>query len=715
MIRPAIALVIGAGIGLAQQAAQRAPAAKPAARPAAAAPKSYKDLKYPPLKEIRLPDIVSFTLANGMRVFLLENHELPLVRGSARIRTGNVYEPAEKVGLSDVFGEVLRTGGTKTRTGDQINELLEGIAASIESDVGETSATLSFNTLSEHTTAVLELFKEILVEPEFRQDKIDVAKNQLRSVIARRNDQPSSIASREFNRLLYGPQTPWGRQMEYETLERITRDDLIAFHRRYYFPKNILLAIHGDFSPAAMRGELEKLFADWQAQQEPVGPLPAVTHRAQPGVYLAEKNDVNQTFFRIGHLGGLLSDADYPALEVMADILGGSGFTSRLVKKVRSELGYAYNVGASWAAEYDHPGVFLIAGSTKSASTVETIRVIRQEVERIRSEEVSDEELRIAKESTLNSFVFNFASAGQILGRLVAYEYYGYPKDFIFRYQKAIAAVTKADVLRVAKTYLKPDTFVVLAVGKPSDFGTPLEALNLPVRRVDLSIPEPKREAAVATDESLARGRQLLGRLQQAVGGAEKLAAVKDYAHLAEVSVLSMPGGLKVKQHTRVLPPQIRIDQQLPFGNMTVYYDGKGGGWFHGPQGGAPIPPQAMKQAQEELFRLLPTLWLSDRNPERTVNAVGPLAVEISDKQGNWIRLNLDETSGLPRSATYRAADMSGPAEAEAVYEDWKEVAGLKLPHKIKIAQRGKPAAEITVTEYRLNTGLTTETLSARP
>lgn len=676
----------------------------------ASAQETYKDLKYPPMRELKLPEITNFTLANGMKVFLLENHELPLVRGSARIRTGNVYEAPDKTGLTSIFGDVMRTGGTASKTGDELNELLEGIAASVESNVGETSGTISFSTLKEHTDTVLGVFKDVLVSPQFRQDKIDVAKTQMRGVIARRNDQPGAIAGREYERLLYGPTTPWGRIVEFETIENVTRQDLLDWHKRYYFPANIMLAVQGDFSTAQMRAKIEKLFADWSVKQPPVPPLPPVAHRQKPGVYLAEKEEVNQANFRVGHLGGKLNDKDYPALEVMADILGAGQFSSRLMKKVRSDMGLAYNVSANWNANYEHPGTFTIAGSTKSQSTVDALKAIYGEVERIRSTEVTDTELQEAKDSTLNSFVFNFDNPGKVLNRLVNYEYHGYPKDFIFQYQKAIAAVTKADVLRVAKQYLKPEEFVTVVVGKPADFGTPLESLNMPVSKIDLTIPQPKAATAKSDAASLEKGRQLLQKLQAAAGGTDKLAAIKDYSHVAQVSVLAMQGGLKVTQTVKIAPPVIRFEQQLPNGvTIVIYYDGKGGGFMKTPQGQAPLPPPGLKQAKEELFRFQPALWLSDRDADRTVNAVSANQVEISDKNGNWIRLTLDD-AGLVAKSNYKSADGSG-TEVEAVYSDWKEVAGLKLPHLFKVSQGGKPAFEAMVTEYKLNSGLKAEEL----
>ena len=452
---------------------------------------SYKDLKYPPLKEIKIPDVARFTLPNGMKLYLLENHELPLVSGFALVRTGNLFDPADKIGLAEITGSVMRTGGTGARTGDQLDSLLENMAASVESGIGETSGRVSFSALRENTADVLAMFKEVLTQPEFRQDKLDLIKSQLRSSIARRNDEADAVASREFSETLYGRDNSYGWRMEYEHLDRITREDLRSFYRRYFFPSNILLAVYGDFSTAEMRGRIEKLFADWKVEQPAVPAFPPVREKPAPGIYLASVPDVTQTFFQLGHLGGTFRDKDYPALEVMADILGGS-FRSRLVKRVRTQLGYAYDISAAWTANYGHPGVFVVSGSTKSATTTEALEVVREEIQKMRTAEVADDELQVAKDTVLNSFVFNFDSPGKTLSRMVNYDYYGYPADFIFQYQKAVAAVTKADILRVAKQYIKPENFSIVAAGKPQDFGRPLSALGLEVKTIDLTIPARK-------------------------------------------------------------------------------------------------------------------------------------------------------------------------------------------------------------------------------
>lgn len=477
----ALALFILPLLAIAQQ-----PAPKPAAP---VPPVSWKDLKFPPLKAIQIPKIEETTLPNGMKVYLLEDHELPLVRGSALIRTGNLFDPADKIGLASVTGDAIRSGGTSKLSGDQIDEQLENIAADVESEIGESSGSLSFSTLKERTDEVMGLFHDVLTDPAFRQDKIDLWKTQTNSGIERRNDEPMGITAREFLDILYGRNNSYGWTLQHADVRNIKRDDIVAFYKRYYFPANIILSVQGDFSAPEMKAKIEKLFGSWNYTQPPVPPFPKVDNQATPGVYLATKTDVTQSSFALGQLGGTYRDKDTPALEVMAQILGG-GFQSRLFRQVRSKLGYAYDVGAGWAPYYDHPGVFEIEGSTKSPTTVETLQAVNKEVSRIRGEEVSAEELKSAKDTVLNGFVFAFDTPSKTLNRMVRYRYFGYPDDFIFQFQKAIGQVTREDVLRVAKQYVDPSKFVFVVTGNPKDFGAPLSTLEIPVSNIDLSIPK---------------------------------------------------------------------------------------------------------------------------------------------------------------------------------------------------------------------------------
>jgi zinc protease len=675
-------------------------------------PPSWKDLKYPALKEIQIPKVEESTLPNGLKIYLLENHELPLIRGLALVRTGNLFDPADKVGLATITGSLIRSGGTTAKTGDQIDEALENIAASVESQISESYGSISFSTLKERTDEVLATFHDVLTAPAFREERLDLIKTQLRSGIARRNDDAHGISEREFAARIYGPKTPYGWEMEYATVDNIKRADVAAFYKRYYFPANTILAVQGDFSAPEMKAKLEKLFASWNVQQPAVPKFPPVGNTPKPGIYVATKTDVTQTSLVIGQPGGVLSDKDYPSLEVMADILGG-GFQSRLFQKVRTQLGYAYDVSASWAADYDHPGVFEISSSTKSASTAQTLKAIDAEVERIRTQEVTAEELQSAKDTVLNGFIFNFDTPSKTLNRLLTYRYYGYPDDFIFQYQKAVGQVTRADVLRVAKQYLDPAKFVTVAVGNPKDFSTPLSSLGQPVTDLDITIPAPPKSAApprAAAGPAQPKGAALLAKMAQAMGGEANLAAIKDITEKADLTLDPAAGGLKVTQiELWTSGGHYREEDVLPIGKMTSYSDSRTG-WVASPQGVVAIPEPERKQIAFEIFRMWPALFAGGHEIKDEANGT----IGISDKSGNSLLLTIDPATGLPASENYSEAGTPGQDVTET-YADWQETNGVKLPRKVTVTQNGKHFADIKVTGVAINQGLTPEQLSKKP
>ncbi|AFY38438.1 peptidase M16 domain protein [[Leptolyngbya] sp. PCC 7376] len=454
-------------------------------------PKDYDELEFPPLPEITLPDYERYELDNGMVIYLIEDHKLPLVGGSAIIRTGSRYEPADHVGLAGITGTVMRSGGTVDHPADELNEILEQRAASIETGIGGSSGSASFGALKEDFELVFDLFAEVLRQPAFPQDKLDLAKSQTTGGIARRNDQPDEIASREFSKLIYGENSPYARTVEYDTLANIERDDLVQFYDTYIRPDQMILGIVGDIDVAATKAMIEENFGSWgNPTAAPELTPPAVALPETLGqAFFVDQPQLTQSNILVGHQGGQLSNPDYPQIAVMNGVI--NGFGGRLFNEIRSRQGLAYSVYGVWSPRYDYDGLFIAGGSTRSDATVSFLQALKTEIQTIREAPITEEELFNAKESILNSFVFNFQDPSQTLSRLMRYEYYDYPEDFIFQYQRGVKATTIEDVQRVAETYLKPEELTVLVVGNSNEINPPLNDLFGDMTELDITIPEP--------------------------------------------------------------------------------------------------------------------------------------------------------------------------------------------------------------------------------
>ncbi len=450
-------------------------------------------LTYPKLNDIPVPTVVRETLPNGVKLLLIEDHEFPVVGFQALVRGGMLAEPAGKAGVTELVGEVLRSGGTQAMTGDAMDERLDRLGASIDSSGETNSVRVSGRSLTENLDAVLPLFVDLLRTPAFAKDKLALAQRRFASNISRRNDDVQTVAEREFLKLLYGKGSPYARQLEYVDVGGVTRDDLVAYHARTFRPDATTIAVFGDFKTDDMKRRIAQLLGDWKAQGvSPTYRAPALPP-ARGSVNYVEKKDVEQTFLFLGHPGLRYDDPDYPAVRVMTDLLGG-GFASRIFKKVRTEMGLAYGAGGYMVPAYDHPGFFFFYTSTKPSTTTVALKAILDEVKRIREAPVTDEELNYAKSAYLNTYAFDFDSKEKVIRRLLTYDFYGYPADFNTRLRNGVEKVTKADVLRVAKTHLQPDMLSIVAAGIREQFDKPLDTFG-PVNVIDITIPEPKAPA----------------------------------------------------------------------------------------------------------------------------------------------------------------------------------------------------------------------------
>ena len=416
--------------------------------------------------EFTPPEPDRVVLENGMVVYLLQDHELPLISMTATMRTGSWLDPAGKIGLASLTGSVMRTGGGGGLSSMQVDEELEQFAGDVGISIGRQSGSASLDVLSKDLKRGLQIFKGLIRTPAFEPARVELAKLQAIEGIRRRQDNPGSIVGREFVKLLYGTDHPTARESSIGSITRITRDDLVAFHRETIHPNGMMLGVTGDFDKSAMLALLREVFGDWKQGEVPVLTIADVPQSptAKPVVRFVNK-DTSQTHLRIGHLSIKENDPDYVALAIANDILGGSSFRSRLFNEVRTKRGLAYSVGSRLNSGVHDQGVWLMRAETKLPSTQEVITRFIANMEWMRTELVTDSELAEAKEAYVNSFVFSFASSSAIVGRLIELEYDGLPKDFLQQLRARVIALTKEEILAAAKKHFHPERLTSVAVG----------------------------------------------------------------------------------------------------------------------------------------------------------------------------------------------------------------------------------------------------------
>lgn len=423
-----------------------------------------RTMKFNPV-EFSPPEPARLVLEDGMVVYLLEDHELPLVSLSATMRTGGWLEPQDKIGLAGLTGSVMRTGGGGGLTAAQIDEELEQFAIDINMSMGRQSGSASLDVLSKDLARGMRIFAGLLRQPAFEPARVELAKLQAIEGIRRRQDNPGSIVSREFMKQLYGSEHPSARESTIESVQRITRDDMVAFHQRTVHPNGIILGVTGDFKTDEMLALLRATFGDWKKGEVPELKIADAPETAGRSIVRFVSKDTSQTHLRVGHLSIKEQDPDYVSFAIANDILGGSSFRSRLFNDVRTKRGLAYSVGSRLNTGVHDQGVWLMRAETKLPSTQEVINRFVANMERMRTELVTDAELAEAKEAYVNSFVFSFASPSAIVGRFVELEYDGLPKDFLQQLRARVIALSKEDILAAAKKHFHLDRLTIVAVG----------------------------------------------------------------------------------------------------------------------------------------------------------------------------------------------------------------------------------------------------------
>ncbi|HEY2954210.1 MAG TPA: pitrilysin family protein [Candidatus Eisenbacteria bacterium] len=666
----------------------------------------------PPLHAIREVKPQRKVMGNGLVLYLLADHSLPVVRGEAYIRASSLWDPPEKVGLAGLTGEVMRTGGSAARSGDWIDDRLAAIGASLETYIGEDYASASFRCLSENTAEVVGLLAEVVRRPAFPEDKIELAKVGLRRQIAGRNDELLSVFQHVAMLAIYGRESPYARIPEYATVEAITRADCVKMHRQCFVPNRTILVIYGDFEPEAISRLVASGFRDWKRDDAAPPALPAPPARGKARVVFAPKEDVTQSAVVLAQLGFKADSPDYADMEVLERALG-SSWQSRLFNKVRTQRGLAYATGATSGAAFMRPGRFYAYSLTRNDSVMAALDLVREEVVRVTREPVTAQELATAREGVQNSFVFNFEQPSAVAFRAGYYELAGYPQDFLQRYQKAVESVTPASMLAAAQRQIEPGKLITVIVGKEKEFDRPLESIGLPVERVDIGIPPPpsKAPAGAATPEALARGKQWLQRAAERAGGPAAWAAIKSWSEDVKVNLsmqgqsISLEGSL-----SWMLPDRRFVVQKTPMGDVIQGFDGSAG-WAKA-MGRIQDDPTGARKIKEEYERSLFHLFAHPEALElqalaepRTIDGASYSAAYVkSESVRDWTLLF--DAEGRLAGMEYAGEGPQGPGKQTKMLGDWRAVGAIQYPHSTRVTLDGKPLMEATVTQARANPDL---------
>ena len=488
---PLLVLTLSVTLAGGALAQATAPVAGPKLNPETGIPKNWPDPAALEFGDVSFdePTPERAVLSNGLVVYLLEDHALPLVSGAAFVNTGSIYDPKAKSSLAALTADLMRTGGSAGRSADAIDDRLETLAAAVEVSADKLYTTASFSSLTENVEEVLNVFAGVLTKPEFAPPRIELAKSRALEAIRRENDDPVGIAVREFNRRIARGH-PAGYVPTAETVNAVSRADMVAFHRRYFKPNEAVLAVSGDFKRAEMLKLLEAALGSWQQGNVTYPKLPPYNPDPTPRIYHAQK-DLGQSIVLMGRPSVFAYGPNYSALTVADAVLGSGGFSSRIFTEVRTKRGLAYSAGSQVAQGFSYPGTLLVFAFTRTDATGQVIELLQQEMNKMTAEPVSKAELEVQKSNILNGAVFRFTSPAAIVQRTArATEILGLGANYYDHYIEQVETMTPAEVLKVAKKEFHPGDMVMMVVGDAAQFDRPLSDFG-EVEEIELELPAP--------------------------------------------------------------------------------------------------------------------------------------------------------------------------------------------------------------------------------
>jgi len=427
-----------------------------------------KKLNFPPI-EFKSPEVQEIAFTNGLHGYLIEDHEIPVINIVIKYRT--TFPAENQTGLNQLAGWAVRNGGSAAYPTEALNDELEFVGATVESYSGNYVGQVSANFLTKDADRVLAMLADVIKNPAFDADAIDIKKKQMIEEIRRKADEPEDLGRREFAKIVYRGH-PASREATIETVSGLTLDDVAAFWSKYVRPNNAVIGISGDISRADALARLEAVLGDWRPGGEPPV-VPEMDFEAVPTVNYIYK-DLNQAYIWVGHMAMNEANPDLPVANIMNWVLGSGSFTSWIIKRVRSDEGLAYSAGSYFGTSPWGYGLFTASCQTRSDAAMRALGIMIEQIEKMKNEGPSDAECRTARDAFINTQVFEYESSSRLVDRLVWYDIVGRPPDTLDREFKAYQAATLDDVKRVAGQYLHPEALTILVVGNQDLFDRPL-------------------------------------------------------------------------------------------------------------------------------------------------------------------------------------------------------------------------------------------------
>jgi zinc protease len=669
-----------------------------------------------PPAEVKLPAIQRFTLGNGLRVIVVENHDLPVIGMSLAIRAGRADEPRDKVGISG-FAAAMLTEGTRRRSAERIAEEIDGVGGSLGATATFEATLVKCSALSADARVCMELLPDVVSAPAFPDKGIAETRGQLLATVAQRRDDPDQLAGAHFQNLLWGDDHARGWVTSARSVQAIQRADLVAWQRAWYRPNNAILAVAGDVDAKRLRRDLERSFGRWRR-----GPVPARPGYEEPKidgarVRLVDKPDQTQSQVRVGHLGLRHGDPDFYAAMVVNHALGGGEFASRLMRQLRSEGGKTY--GATSAFDINATrGAFVVSTFTRSAETAATVKTLLGVIRQLKEAGPTEGEVADAKTNLAGRYALRFESAADVAGALVSAELHGLDDAYVRGYPVRVGAVTVDDARKTAAARLDADNLVIVIVGAAREVEPQLQALGLRYDKVAASDPigGAGADAAaagtalvpVADPKAVAAARKVLAAALAAKGGADRLRAVTTLRLSGRAKIESPQGNIDADVVRIWKQGKIRIDMKIPaFGVEIRIAASPAGGWTRQAQGEqARVIDLARNDVEGQLWRNAEFVLLQAADatslvrplPDEKVGGAACHVISFARADGKFpTRLYVNKRTKMLERMVYEEEGV----EAVETFADYRSVEGVQIAHKR--GGKAQEASELTVTAVEIN------------